>query len=987
MSRAAYNAPACGARCDECVLRGRVVVPPEGPGKLGGATSAVAHTSARIAIVGDFPVDEDVQERRPFVSPAGSGVLTPDLAAAGMPRGRVWLTPAMLCQPLDNNLEYTIREARRRGMLDPLEACRPRLVRELADFKYVVPVGGTAAKAVLPHVRAGILSIWGSHVELPESLEILNDEPVTSCARKVLPTVSPAFVAKQASRRPKFQHDLAKAMRWFRGKLNWVEPVRTFCPTPRELREWLKVPTPYHAWDLESPWHERRLQDPLRCGIERFGLADAAGDRAICVPFMHIGGGTEIYTKRNGMHRDFPYSARDLEELRKILTDFLLDPSRPKVGWNSGYFDALVTEAAWGVVPVKHADAIGIHHNIEPELPHTLAFAGSIYTDVHGWKVDAEGAKLAKGARTDEEKCEYCMTDCAVTARAFAAMRPIAQQRGRVPTIQVEARIQAEVCRELHKVGMPLDRRDKIRYKWEKTYDEKGKVTGSKRVPLNALAWHEQLTAQAVNWLRIARQELVKDDVALRGILDEGAAKFTTVLDSADFWKDDPLGAIEGRYDPERAKGADYSSTDVGATAFDALDVLRRAGVNTNDPMLNFNPGSPHQLRSILFDQWGMTIPGTVPRRVGYTSSGEPSTGDAVLIAMLCDRGLPAARLRFLEAVRGYRKAIKLRGTYVKGALLDFNQGGYWWEEDGRVRSTWNSHVTGPGRLSSSGPNLQNVRALLRTMYRAKRGRIMGGADASQIHLRIIAARWGVARLLECFEQDGDPHAVAALAAFGDRFRNAAGWPAGSDPARGIVGKGGKWSGKAKEYRQIAKILQYAAAYGADAKTIHQVLLSTEDSDGNLTNLDMTIDEVRLYHRSWLEGMPEFAKGWDAEMSHWRTHGYVEEPVTGRRCWFTDGEDFNAIVNWPILASEAAIMHLATLRLIEQIPFGKWGPGTGLINQCHDSLTVETIDTLDGKLVREVADTVAWAIAQPVPAYSQVRFTADPCWGKTWADA
>jgi len=475
--------------------------------------------------------------------------------------------------------------------------------------------------------------------------------------------------------------------------------------------------------------------------------------------------------------------------------------------------------------------------------------------------------------------------------------------------------------------------------------------------------------------------------VELRGILDEGAARFATVLDSADFWKDDPLGALEGRYDPSRQRSSSYGEVD-GASeiVFDAADVLRQAGVEGDSPMLKFNPGSPNQLRSILFDQWGMTIPSTVPRKVGYTSSGEPSTGDAVLIAMLCDRGLQASRRRFLEAVRGYRKAIKLRGTYVKGALIDFDQGGYWWE-DGRVRSTWNSHVTSPGRLSSSGPNLQNVRALLRTMYRCRRGRALGGADASQIHLRIIAARWGVEKLLECFHNDGDPHAVAALAAFGDRFKNAPGWPDGSDPARGIVGKKGKWSSKAKEYRQIAKILQYAAAYGADAKTIHQVLLSTEDEDGNLTNLDMDIDEVRLYHREWKAGMPEFERGWETEMNHWKAHGFVEEPVTGRRCWFTDGEDFNAIVNWPILASEAGIMHLATLRLVEQIPFGKWGPGTGLINQCHDSLTVETLDTLDGKLVREVADTVAWAIAQPVPAYGQVKFTADPCWGYTWADA
>jgi len=76
-------------------------------------------------------------------------------------------------------------------------------------------------------------------------------------------------------------------------------------------------------------------------------------------------------------------------------------------------------------------------------------------------------------------------------------------------------------------------------------------------------------------------------------------------------------------------------------------------------------------------------------------------------------------------------------------------------------------------------------------------------------------------------------------------------------------------------------------------------------------------------------------------MEEYQSSGYVIDPVWGRRRDFLDGEAFNEIVNHPIQSAGAHIIHESTFDLLPVIPFGLWGPGTGLIAQVHDALYVE----------------------------------------------
>ena len=40
-------------------------------------------------------------------------------------------------------------------------------------------------------------------------------------------------------------------------------------------------------------------------------------------------------------------------------------------------------------------------------------------------------------------------------------------------------------------------------------------------------------------------------------------------------------------------------------------------------------------------------------------------------------------------------------------------------------------------------------------------------------------------------------------------------------------------------------------------------------------------------------------------------------------------------------STAAGLMNVALLKLVQEIPYEKWGPGTGIINQCHDAIVIE----------------------------------------------
>jgi len=165
-----------------------------------------------------------------------------------------------------------------------------------------------------------------------------------------------------------------------------------------------------------------------------------------------------------------------------------------------------------------------------------------------------------------------------------------------------------------------------------------------------------------------------------------------------------------------------------------------------------FNINSPKQLSSILFER--LKLPVVKKTKTGFSTDVE------VLTRLAFQHALP-------KAILEYRELAKLTTTYVDALPELINR------NTKKVHTSFNQTVTATGRLSSSGPNLQNIPVktqIGKTIRKAfissfKNGLILS-ADYSQIELRILAHLSGDEILLEAFNSGMDIHTYTASLIF-----------------------------------------------------------------------------------------------------------------------------------------------------------------------------------------------------------------------------
>ena len=871
-----------GARCDVCPLQDADFVPPE------------ANAGATVAVVGDFPQEFEVREKRPFMGKIGNE-FTQYLGAEGLPRGHVHWTMAVLCQPPANRMDRFLIAIKKRNkdivkrnkdrakadlellplIPSPFECCAPRLKKELEPFSNIVPCGTIAAKAVI-HKSATIMALRGAPTEIERNGRVI----------KILPTFHPGFISKNKRWTAVWRHDLHRAVKWFQGELSWQPPHVYYHPSPTDLREFLSAPdVPYWTYDVETDGIEC-LTANLRC------IGIGSPSVVVIIGYLGVDGKTTFY------------SDSDLREINCIVKEFFEDPDKLKHGWNAGYYDKIVMKERLGIDVKPLIDGMLIHRLVESELPHNLGFVGSVYTQAPSWKTDREGKKKAYGSETDHELHEYCAYDVAITAEVLSPLLEKIQFRCQERLVECDHDLQ-KICAEMHTVGMYVDQKRRAEFE-EKCLRE----IGTRRTTIRELT-----------------------------------------------------------------------------------------GINT------LNPASTLQLRELFFNQWRLEVP-MEDRKELFTKSGEPSTSDPVLRAMLTITTLSPDQREIISQIRYYRRCQKILGTYI--TKLRFNDEEAWggWDQEeewldkewrdrygvkklgivdpgcNRMFPGYNAHVTTSGRLSSSKPiNAQNFPHNLRSMVTAAPGHVLVGADADQLELRIAASRWQSAEYLKAFQAGLDPHSsVTAMAVFGDRFEKAA-IECGVGPAPWTTGT--KFSGNAKKMRGLSKSVQYASQYWASVQTVHRVITQTEitEPDGTTTlpYLSLSVREVRSMHQKWAKGA-QFESGWENEVSTWRSMGFLEEPVMGRRRDFLDGENLNELVNFPIQGAGASLMNLAIIALRERIAPFQWGPGTGIITQCHDSIIVECPESEAEWVKKQIEDCMNMTHSS-LPG---VKFTAEGIIGHRW---
>lgn len=312
-------------------------------------------------------------------------------------------------------------------------------------------------------------------------------------------------------------------------------------------------------------------------------------------------------------------------------------------------------------------------------------------------------------------------------------------------------------------------------------------------------------------------------------------------------------------------------------------DIFKLAGQD-------FNPSSPKQVAHILFEKLKLPV-------VRKTKTG-PSTDAYVLQELAGLHPLP-------ERLLAYRELEKLLSTYIN-KLPDYIN-----PRTGRIHTNFQQHVTVTGRLSSTDPNLQNIPVRtelggqIRKAFVAPLGKMLIGADYSQIELRVLAHLSGDPGLIAAFKRDEDVHARTAATIFNLLLEE--------------VGP---------SERRIAKMINFGLSYGMTGFGLAQ-------------RTGIPRKEAEQFIKSYFEKYPGVRAYMDRIVREAEEKGYLET-LMGRRRYFpeTTSRTEREAINFPVQACAADIMKLAMLRVYERIKAREIK--ADMLLQVHDELIFES---------------------------------------------
>jgi DNA polymerase-1 len=350
-----------------------------------------------------------------------------------------------------------------------------------------------------------------------------------------------------------------------------------------------------------------------------------------------------------------------------------------------------------------------------------------------------------------------------------------------------------------------------------------------------------------------------------------------------------------------------------------------------------FNIQSHQQLGRILFEKLKLPMQKKTKKKTGY------STDVQVLTTLSLEHELPALVLR-------YRSLAKLKSTYAD-AIVELI-----YPETRRIHTSYNQTVTATGRLSSSGPNLQNIPVRteegrkIRAAFVPRKGWSLLSADYSQIELRLLAHYSGDPILVEAFEKDQDIHARTAAEVFQLL-------PAMITP----------------EMRRHAKVINFGIIYGMSPFRLSKELgISQKMAKLYIENYFRRYKGIKRFIEETIEGA--------------RKEGRVTTLLGRDRC-LPDISSKNrtarefaerTAVNTPLQGSAADLIKVAMIRIHQAL--GQKGLQSKMLLQVHDELVFEVHPEELRCVEKLVTETMEGVYSLKVPLRVDVNT------GRNWAE-
>jgi len=365
-----------------------------------------------------------------------------------------------------------------------------------------------------------------------------------------------------------------------------------------------------------------------------------------------------------------------------------------------------------------------------------------------------------------------------------------------------------------------------------------------------------------------------------------------------------------------------------------------------------FNLNSPKQLSEVLFDELKLPV-------VRKTKTGR-STDEATLNEL-------SSANPMIPLLLEYRVLFKLVSTYID-ALPKFVL------EDGRIHSTFNVEGSATGRLSSQNPNLQNIPIRgqmggeIRKAFIAPKGKILLGADYSQIELRIMAHLSKDKNLEKAFNEGQDIHTATAAKIFKISLEKVT-----------------------KQQRTVGKTMNFATLYGQGPHALSRQLgVEYELARQYISEYFEQFSMVR----DWMQNTLEFGYKNGYVETLWGRKRYIPELKAGNRMLKAAGE--RAAINHPVQGTAADMIKRAMVDIdremykvlsikykgkIKRHPELVSGSlSCEMILQVHDELLFECNENSYKEIAKMVKEKMENALKLSVPVVVDLK--VGPNWGE-----
>lgn len=359
-------------------------------------------------------------------------------------------------------------------------------------------------------------------------------------------------------------------------------------------------------------------------------------------------------------------------------------------------------------------------------------------------------------------------------------------------------------------------------------------------------------------------------------------------------------------------------------------DIYRLAGTR------DFNIMSPKQLGKVLFDDLEIPYPKRIKSDKSYSTSVD-------ILNKLTD-------YEIIRKILDYRTVTKLYSNYIVG-LIDYIK------EDGKIHTIFTQTLTRTGRLSSVGPNLQNIPVreeygrLIRKAFIPSDGGVIISSDYSQIELRVFAHMSGALNLIEAFNKDMDIHTKTAMDIYHIKEHEVT-----------------------KNERRNAKAVNFGILYGIS-------------SFGLSEDLGINVKDAKKFIDNYLETYPGIKDYMNNLISKAHKDGYVKT-MFGRKRVIDELSSANYMVktsgermalNTPIQGTSADILKIAMIEIHKELK--KKNLKTKMIIQVHDELLFDTPRDEYDEVVSIIKEKMEGACKLSVPLKVDIES------GDSWYEA